>query len=144
MAALRIHLSVMCNKYCRSDAPSIQGSKGEESEDRTCQIHSSWSPGFRDTKVRRGDDAAVICAKAERYARDTFMRADHPGSHYRGGESLWGRCCRRVYRHAVPGVLAVPWLSTSQATSEVDRVLKLTYQRDLKELPAVGAGDVVQ
>lgn len=60
------------------------------------------------------------------------------------GESLWGKCHRRVYFHAVPGALAGLWLSTSQATSEGDQVLKLTYQRDLKELPAVEAGDVVQ
>lgn len=78
--------------------------------------------------MRRGDDTAAICAKAEQYARDTLMPADRPGSHYRGGESLWGKYLRRVYVHAVPGALAGLWLSTPQATSDGDQVLKLTYQ----------------
>lgn len=82
-----------------------------------------------------------------------LRQSDMPGTHLceqtiqeviTEGNHFGAGAVGRVYRHAVPGVLAVPWLSTSQATSEVDRVLKLTYQRDLKELPAVGAGDVVQ
>lgn len=56
-------------------------------------------------KVRRGDDTAAVCVKAEQYARDTLMAADRPGSHYRGGShfgaSILGVCMFMLF--------LVPW-----------------------------------